>query len=196
MSRFAEGRGPAGHPRPAGPSRVAPRGARDDDGHVDPVAEPRPRGRGHTLGVILAAVLAGALARALGLPAAWLVGPLLAAAVCGMTLGWRVAVPARWHRAAQAVVGMAVSASFPAGAADPLLDHWPAIAATALATLLLSVAGGLGLARAVAVDPATALLGTLSGGASGMVAMSDDLGADARVVAFPSCSRPTWCGSW
>lgn len=142
------------------------------------------RERWHGVPILLAAVLAGGMAERLRLPAAWLVGPLLAAGAWAAVTGWRVPVPVPLHRAAQAVIGMAVSASFQARALGPLAEHWPALAAVGAVTLLLSVAGGLGLARVAAVDPATALLGTLSGGASGMVAMSDDLGADARVVAF------------
>ena len=43
---------------------------------------------------------------------------------------------------------------------------------------------GLLLSRATGLDRPTALLGLIAGGASGIVAMSDELGADARLVAF------------
>lgn len=139
--------------------------------------------------VFIAALAAGAGARASGLPAAWLVGPMLAAAAFGLGPGWRVAVPVQAYRAAQAVMGMAISASFQPGAVGEVVAHWPVVVITSLVVLLLSLLGGAWLARSGRLDPATAMLGTMSGGASGMVAMSDDLGADPRLVAFMQYAR-------
>lgn len=142
-----------------------------------------------TAAVFALAAAAGGALRASGVPAAWLVGPTLAAAAVALTLGWRVDVPAAAYRAAQAVMGMTISASFQPGSVRTVAEHWPTVVSTAAAVLLLSLAGGIWLARTRRLDPATALLGTLSGGASGMVAMSDDLGGDARIVAFMQYAR-------
>ena len=54
----------------------------------------------------------------------------------------------------------------------------------ALATLALSLLCGAVLARTTALDPPTAALGMIAGGASGIVGMSGELGADDRLVAF------------
>jgi uncharacterized protein len=51
-------------------------------------------------------------------------------------------------------------------------------------TLGICIVGGVVLARYTDLDAATAQLGSVAGGASGIVAMADDLGADARIVAF------------
>ncbi len=51
-------------------------------------------------------------------------------------------------------------------------------------TLGLSLAAGAILARTTELDPATAALGLIAGGASGIVGMSGELGADDRLVAF------------
>ena len=52
------------------------------------------------------------------------------------------------------------------------------------ATLGLCLIGGAILARTTPLDPPTAALGMIAGGASGIVGMSGDLGADDRLVAF------------
>ena len=56
-------------------------------------------------------------------------------------------------------------------------------------TLAISLAAGAILARTTPLDPPTAALGMIAGGASGIVGMSGELGADDRLVR--SCST---CG--
>ncbi|UGS38870.1 hypothetical protein DSM104329_05301 [Capillimicrobium parvum] len=51
-------------------------------------------------------------------------------------------------------------------------------------TLAASLGAGLLMSRVTEADAPTASLGLIAGGASGIVAMSDELGADARMVAF------------
>src|SRR5690348_4320715 len=64
------------------------------------------------LAVGAAAAIAGLLAQRLAVPAAWLIGPLLASLL--LTLAWhrRADVPSRAYRAAQATIGAVLSASF------------------------------------------------------------------------------------
>jgi hypothetical protein len=57
------------------------------------------------------------------------------------------------------------------------------------ATLAVTIASGLQLARLVPIDAPTASLGMVAGGASGIVAMARDLGADERIVAFMQYQR-------
>jgi membrane AbrB-like protein len=59
-----------------------------------------------------------------------------------------------------------------------------AVALVTGGTLAITIGAGVLLARIAPVDPATASLGMVAGGASGIVAMADDLGADDRLVAF------------
>ena len=63
-------------------------------------------------------------------------------------------------------------------------SRWVAVALVSAATLAITIGAGVLLARIAPVDPATASLGMVAGGASGIVAMADDLGADDRLVAF------------
>jgi len=53
-----------------------------------------------------------------------------------------------------------------------------------VATIAVSVLAGLGLSYLTGLDRPTALLGMIAGGAEGVVAMADELGTDARLVAF------------
>jgi membrane AbrB-like protein len=58
-----------------------------------------------------------------------------------------------------------------------------AVMAVTLATLGLSVLAGTVLTRTTSVDPATGAFGMVAGGASGIVAIAQELGADPRLVA-------------
>ena len=51
------------------------------------------------------------------------------------------------------------------------------------------LAAGVVLARMTEMDSPTAALGMVAGGASGIVAMADDLGGDDRLVAFMQYAR-------
>jgi membrane AbrB-like protein len=53
-----------------------------------------------------------------------------------------------------------------------------------VATLAVTIVAGIVLARVTRLDRPTASLGMVAGGASGIVAMAGDLGADDRLVAF------------
>lgn len=118
-----------------------------------------------------------------GIPAGWMIGPMLAA----MALSLANYAPARlphWPNiAAQAIIGVAVSAAFTSTTLGVLARNWLVMLIAVVVMLLSSLLGAYLLIRWGGFDPATALLGTLPGGAPGMVAMSDDLGADARYVA-------------
>ena len=61
-------------------------------------------------------------------------------------------------------------------------SHWPAVVTIALATLVLSVLAGLMLGLHRDVDTVTGILGMIAGGATGLVAVAGDLGADERTV--------------
>src|SRR5206468_971986 len=61
---------------------------------------------------------------------------------------------------------------------------WIPVIAVSLATRAVTIAAGLVLARIADLDRPTASLGMIAGGASGIVGMADELGADDRLVAF------------
>jgi uncharacterized protein len=61
-------------------------------------------------------------------------------------------------------------------------SHWPAVVTVAIATVVLSVLAGLMLSLHRHVDAVTGILGMVAGGATGLVAVAGDLGADERTV--------------
>ncbi|HKN93297.1 MAG TPA: AbrB family transcriptional regulator [Thermoleophilaceae bacterium] len=119
-----------------------------------------------------------------GLPSSYLFAALLVGLAVALTLPARVAVPRSAFVAAQAVTGVALGAFVRSSALRELAHAWLPVTLVSAATLGVCILGGALLARFTALDPPTAQLGTVAGGASGIVAMADDLGADARIVAF------------
>ena len=135
------------------------------------------------------AALVGLLAQITGIPAAWLVGPMLVAIAWALASPEHPRVP-RWGRVVSlAVVGGVLAATFRPSVLPLLASNWLPVCLVVGGTLLLSLAAGLLLARVAHLDGKTAALGTLPGAASGMLAMSGPLGADPRLVAVMQYTR-------
>jgi uncharacterized protein len=134
-------------------------------------------------------VLAGLLAQVTGVPAAWLVGPMLVAVALALAWPEHQKVP-RWGRIASlAVVGGVLAAAYRPSVLPLIAANWLPVTLVVCGTLLLSLTVGILLASVVGLDRKTAALGTLPGAASGMLAMSGPLGADLRLVAVMQYTR-------
>jgi uncharacterized protein len=134
-------------------------------------------------------LLAGLFAQSAGLPAGWLVGPMLLALALALVWKEHPTVP-RWGRVASlAVVGGMLAATFRPSVLPLVAGHWLPVTLVVGGTLFLSLGAGLLLSGLVRIDRKTAALGSLPGAASGMLAMSDPLGADARLVALMQYTR-------
>jgi membrane AbrB-like protein len=134
-------------------------------------------------------IAAGWLLDRAGMPVAWLIGPMIAAVILALRGTPPGPNPQPVFTGVQAVIGIALSASFSLDALDPLVAYWPMMLLTIVLVLLVSIAAGVALGRFARVDAATASLGTVPGGASGMVAMAEELDADPRLVAFMQYAR-------
>src|SRR5687768_8154408 len=133
--------------------------------------------------------LAGLFAQGVGLPAGWLVGPMLVALTLALVWEKHPTVP-RWGRIASlAVVGGVLASAFRPSVLPLISRHWLPVSLVVCGTLFLSLGAGLLLSSLVRIDRKTAALGALPGAASGMLAMSDPLGADARLVALMQYTR-------
>jgi uncharacterized protein len=133
--------------------------------------------------------LAGLVAQLIGLPAGWLVGPMLVALTVALVWEKHPTMP-RWGRIASlAVVGGVLASAFRPSVLPLISRHWMPVALVVCGTLLLSLGAGLLLSVLVRLDRKTAVLGALPGAASGMLAMSGPLGADARLVALMQYTR-------
>jgi membrane AbrB-like protein len=131
----------------------------------------------------------------LNVPSAALFAGLVVAAALAL-LGWaptarpgaddshtKPPMPRAWGVAGQGVLGVYIGTMVQPDVLGGLADSWLPVVVIALGTLLLSVGGGalLGLHRRV--DSLTGSLALVAGGASGLVALTRELGGDERVVA-------------
>ncbi len=119
-----------------------------------------------------------------GLPASYLFVAMLVGLAYALAVPGRVALPAGAFRVGQAVTGTAIGTFMRSSTLTGVGRHWLPVAVVSVATLAVTIAAGLLLSRIARVDSATASLGMVAGGASGIVAMADELGADDRLVAF------------
>jgi uncharacterized protein len=134
------------------------------------------------LGAVTAAV-GWALGLA-GLPSSYLFAALLVGLAVALPGRHGVSLPAGAFGFGQAVTGVALGAYVRSSSLAVIAHSWLALTLIGAGTLAFSVAAGALLTRIAPVDPPTAALGMVAGGASGIVAMADDLGADDRFVAF------------
>ncbi len=136
-----------------------------------------------------ATIGAGWLCSAIGMPAAWFLGPMAAAGVLAGLRRTKACLPVRLSIVSQAIIGGAVSTALTPDALGIFLHYWFAILSILVVVLVFSVVSALLLARIVQLDIATALLGMMPGGAPGMVALSEALDADTRLVAVMQTVR-------
>lgn len=133
---------------------------------------------------------AGLLAQRIGLPAAWLVGPMVTAIVYALARQEPPPnVPPLSRTVALATIGILLAASFQPSVLPTIVSNLLAVLLAVTGTLLLSLAGGRALSYIAGLDSKTAILGTLPGVAAGMIPISDSLGADTRFVALIQYSR-------
>jgi uncharacterized membrane protein AbrB (regulator of aidB expression) len=92
-------------------------------------------------------------------------------------------------RLAQSIIGVMLSFSITAKSLQTIAANWLPVVVLVLAMLVLASLNGIVLCRFTNLKPGTALLGTLPGGAGEMIAMSDTLGADVRLVTVMQYGR-------
>ncbi|WP_448852250.1 AbrB family transcriptional regulator [Corynebacterium sp. 335C] len=137
---------------------------------------------------------AGLGATVANVPAGWLVGSMLMAVALTLLGGGRLGPDVRWTRPWPLRFGQVVIALLAVG---PVAKSSPGelLAGLPLALLVTVVSMGAGwmsgawLRRRAGVDSATSVMSTLPGGASLMLAMARDVGADERFVVFAQYLR-------
>ena len=144
-----------------------------------------PRWR-RVLRLLLIAALVAATAVGLdllGLPSAHLFAGLVVGLGYAFIAQDELRTPGWLGTSAQAVIGVVMGVLVQPDTLGTLAGYWLPITLITLTTLLLTVLAGLLLARFTSVDRTTATFGMIAGGAAGIVALSDELGADGRLVA-------------
>ncbi len=129
-----------------------------------------------------------ALLEALHLPAALLLGPMLAAMLLAAS-EIRVRAPKVPFLAAQAVVGCLIARGLPPSILGELQKDWPLFAAIVVLVVGMSTTMGWLLARWQVLPGTTAIWGASPGAATAMTLMSEAYGADMRLVAFMQYQR-------
>ena len=141
---------------------------------------------------LIAASAAGAVVlRQIGVPAPWLIAPLVVAIVAAVTGLVALHVPRPLFVAAQAAIGMLIAQTFTPPVVGSIARSWVVMILVVASTILAAAIAGWMLARFGSVPAPTAAWGSSPGGASAMTAMSADYGADPRIVAFMQCLRVT-----
>ena len=133
---------------------------------------------------VVAAAAAGAVLFAvLGLPSPALFGGLLAGVVRALAFRRRIAVPLPAMTAAQAVIGVSMGSLVDLGTLRAVAANWLPVLLVTVGTLLLSLLAGLVLRLQPGISPVTGAFALIAGGASGIIVMARELGADERMVA-------------
>jgi membrane AbrB-like protein len=137
--------------------------------------------------LVCSILLVGAM-RAAQLPAALMLGPMIAA--IGFALGGtRARLPRSFALGAQTVLGCLIAKAFNSGLLAVLAIHWPTLIGLSAATLVMTAALGLLIARRGWLPGTAAIWGLSPGAASAMVLLADEHGADKRIVALMQYSR-------
>ncbi len=131
--------------------------------------------------VAVTAVASAGLAL-LRVPSPVLFGAVLGGMAHSLTSTSQLAVPPWAFRVAQGLVGITVGALVDLDTLRRMASSSVSILLVVLATMALSIAAGLLLATRKDVSRTTGVFALIAGGASGVVAVSRDLGADERVV--------------
>jgi uncharacterized protein len=135
-------------------------------------------------GVLVAVtiVLSGLL-ELVGLPAALLLGAMIAA-ILVETNGGALRVPRLSYYAAQAVIGCLIARVITPDIVETFLKDWPLLIGVMLVAVAASSFLGWGLGRLGILPGTTAVWGLSPGAANVMLLMADAFGADIRLVAF------------
>ncbi|MBN1205875.1 MAG: AbrB family transcriptional regulator [Myxococcaceae bacterium] len=145
--------------------------------------QPRPS-RARVWGATAASLLGGALAELLHLPGGALLGGMLVALVASVGASVRVPLHRSLQIAAPAVLGAALCIAFQPSAWAAFASHWFVALINVVGVVAVAQGVALVFARLSGVDVRTATLGLMPGGAPTMVTLSEELGADSRLVAL------------
>jgi membrane AbrB-like protein len=143
--------------------------------------------------VILSVIVASAL-ELIRLPAAFMLGPLvagLAVRLVGFDLGVKKAV---WTPA-QFVIGGMIGSSLTPQIVRTFLSDWPLLLGVVAMVVALSSLSGFLLSKARVVPGTTGVWGSSPGAATAMVILAESNGADVRLVAFMQYLRVLFVAS-
>lgn len=119
---------------------------------------------------------------ALDFPAVYVFGGVTAGAVCALTFGSVQKLHMSFRNVAIGIVGVTAGSRIDSSVVGTLSESFGPILSVVTATLLLSTMVGQILRFNKRISGITATLSSVAGGASGLVLIAKDLGADERIV--------------
>jgi membrane AbrB-like protein len=131
----------------------------------------------------IASAVGGLAGAAVGIPSPALFAGLLVGLAFALRTDWGLDVPGLGARAAQGVLGVSLGVLVQSSTLTEIGENALPILGVTVATLVATVLAGLAMSRLTGLDRPTASFGMVAGGASGIVAISRELGADERLVA-------------
>jgi uncharacterized protein len=150
---------------------------------VQPPVQSAPQSPVQWLAILAASAAIGALFAWLRIPAALLLGPMLAGIAIAAS-GGTARVPNWAFLLAQGLIGCMIANMAPLAIAGEILSRWPVFVFGVLAVIAVSTFLGWLMTR-MHILPGTAVLwGSSPGAATAMIVMAEAHGADARLVAF------------
>jgi membrane AbrB-like protein len=132
--------------------------------------------------VVGVTVVLSVLLSLLHLPSAVLFASLVGGIAHALTSTTVLRIPSWTYRVAQGAIGVVIGATVTLPALERISHDVLPIGLVMVATLLISVLAGRLLALRSDVSAVTGVFALIAGGASGVVAVARDLGADERVV--------------
>jgi uncharacterized protein len=148
----------------------------------------RLRSAAQWLSLMLVAAAMVFVLRAAHVPAALLLGPMLAALVFAVS-GSSIRLPRGFTICAQAILGCLIAQAINPDLIAIVSTHWALFVGFSLATMFVAACLGWLITRAGWLPGTAAIWGLSPGAASSMVLLADDFGADRRLVALMQYSR-------
>lgn len=133
--------------------------------------------------VVAVALLLGLLLGTLAIPSPLLFAGLVAGLAWALLVGRRIEVPGAVATGSHTVVGVTIGTLLDLGTLQVVAANWLAVLLVVVATLVLSVLAGLLLRLHRGITPMTGVFAMIAGGASGIIVMARETGADERMVA-------------
>lgn len=118
-----------------------------------------------------------------GMPAALLLGPMIAGAAVGCA-GGDIQISRRAYLGSQAIIGCLIAGSITSTIVLTFFKEWPLFLGVTLAVVVASSFLGWLINRWSMLPGTTAIWGCSPGAATAMMIMAPSFGADARLVAF------------
>jgi membrane AbrB-like protein len=139
------------------------------------------------LAVVLCAV-AGALFAWLHIPLPWMLGPLVAMAICNFA-GAELRATRGSREVGQIVIGSALGLYFTPAVSAQVISYWAILLAAGVFAIALGVLGGVILSRLANVDRSTAFFASVPGGAAEMTLLGGRYGARPDRIALAQSLR-------